>query len=263
MALRAFPEDATLRSGAALLGVSHMCCASFITHWPCSAEMKTEFFLSKGCASRGLFAFPALHVPASLLLIIPGRPDPSGWKYKVAKKAVEMPFFALYRHLQCPSSGCRWTAGGWARMWVPAWGWMEWVLSPPAPCCMWLILWCCLRGYRVADLTGWSYQLARGEAGQLISPLVAVMFLGNRFPPSGAAGIAGGGDGVLFLIAVGPRMIVAIRDGQDLGRVSVLSRPQHGGLLTGFVHCQLHRGGQLCRQDVADVADSGGTIWAT
>ena len=70
-----------------------------------------------------------------------------------------------------------------------------------------------LRGYRVADLTV-VYPLARGS-GPLISSLVAVMFLGEQITSLGAAGIAGVVLGV-FLIAGGPRMIVAIRDGKDV-----------------------------------------------
>jgi len=88
-----------------------------------------------------------------------------------------------------------------------------------------------LRGYRVADLTV-VYPLARGS-GPLISSLVAVVFLGEQLTTLGAAGIVGVVLGV-FLIAGGPRMIVAVRDGHDAETRQRVLAGLYYGLLTGL-----------------------------
>ena len=153
----------------------------------------------------------------------------SGWNI-VAKKAGGDARFSLYTAI---CNAVIWLPLGWwlGKDVVPGWGWMEWAFvtaSAVLHVAYFIVL---LRGYRVADLTV-VYPLARGS-GPLISSLVAVIFLGEQISTLGAAGIAGVVLGV-FLIAGGPRMIVAIREGQDLeARQRVLSGLYYG-LLTGL-----------------------------
>ena len=153
----------------------------------------------------------------------------SGWNI-VAKKAGGDARFSLYTAI---CNAVIWLPLGWwlGKDVVPDWGWMEWAFVTASAVLHVAYFVVLLRGYRVADLTV-VYPLARGS-GPLISSLVAVIFLGEQISTLGAAGIAGVVLGV-FLIAGGPRMIVAIREGQDLeARQRVLSGLYYG-LLTGL-----------------------------
>lgn len=96
-----------------------------------------------------------------------------------------------------------WAPVGIALGWrvVPHWGPKEWgfiVLSGALHVVYYVTL---LRGYRKSDLTV-VYPLARGS-GPLLSPLVAILFLGERISLIGLAGIFGVVLGV-FLVAGGP-----------------------------------------------------------
>ena len=148
----------------------------------------------------------------------------------VAKKAGGDSRFSLFTSVL---NALVWLPLGWwlGKDVVPLWGLTEWTfvtISALLHVFYFIIL---LRGYRVADLTV-VYPLARGS-GPLISSLVAVTFLGEQLSTLGAAGIAGVVVGV-FLIAGGPRMIIAIRDGKDAeARQRVLSGLYYG-LTTGL-----------------------------
>ena len=114
---------------------------------------------------------------------------------------------------------------GWRQ--VPRWGVAEWgfiVASAVLHLVYYLVL---LRGYRKADLTV-VYPLARGS-GPLLSSLVAIVLLGERLTPLGAAGIAGVVGGV-FLVAGGPGLLRATHEPAQRQRVLLGLRY---GVLTG------------------------------
>ncbi|ACY31550.1 EmrE, Membrane transporter of cations and cationic drugs [Comamonas thiooxydans] len=175
------------------------------------------------------FAFPALMSLQAFTLIILAGLIHSGWNI-VAKKAGGDARFSLYTAI---CNAVIWLPLGWwlGKDVVPGWGWMEWAFVTASAVLHVAYFVVLLRGYRVADLTV-VYPLARGS-GPLISSLVAVMFLGEQISTLGAAGIAGVVLGV-FLIAGGPRMIVAIRDGQDLEARQRVLAGLYYGLLTGL-----------------------------
>lgn len=153
----------------------------------------------------------------------------SGWNI-VAKKAGGDARFSLYVSV---FNALIWAPLGWwlGKDAVPGWGWMEWgfvTASAVLHVAYFVVL---LRGYRVADLTV-VYPLARGS-GPLMSSLVAVLFLGEKISTLGAAGIAAVVLGV-FLIAGGPRMIAAIRDGKNVEARQRVLAGLYYGLLTGM-----------------------------
>lgn len=169
-----------------------------------------------------------MSLQAFFLIILAGLIH-SGWNI-VAKKAGGDARFSLYTSI---CNAIIWLPLGWwlGKDVVPLWGGMEWAFVTASAVLHVFYFVVLLRGYRVADLTV-VYPLARGS-GPLISSLVAVTFLGEQLSTLGAAGIAGVVIGV-FLIAGGPRMIVAIRDGKDAeARQRVLSGLYYG-LLTGL-----------------------------
>ncbi|RGE46600.1 EamA family transporter [Comamonas testosteroni] len=169
-----------------------------------------------------------MSLQAFFLIILAGLIH-SGWNI-VAKKAGGDARFSLYTSI---CNAIIWLPLGWwlGKDVVPTWGWMEWIFVTASAVLHVFYFVVLLRGYRVADLTV-VYPLARGS-GPLISSLVAITFLGEHLSILGAAGIAGVVIGV-FLIAGGPRMIIAIRDGKDAeARQRVLSGLYYG-LLTGL-----------------------------
>ena len=169
-----------------------------------------------------------MSLQAFFLIILAGLIH-SGWNI-VAKKAGGDARFSLYTSV---CNAIIWLPLGWwlGKDVVPLWGWIEWAFVTASAVLHVFYFVVLLRGYRVADLTV-VYPLARGS-GPLISSLVAVTFLGEQLSTLGAAGIAGVVMGV-FLIAGGPRMIIAIRDGKDAeARQRVLSGLYYG-LLTGL-----------------------------
>jgi drug/metabolite transporter (DMT)-like permease len=87
-----------------------------------------------------------------------------------------------------------------------------------------------LRGYRASDLTV-MYPVARGS-GPLLSSAVAVVLLGERLSLAGVLGIAGVVGGV-FLIAGGPALLRARRQGADPAVRRRLQRGIGYGLATG------------------------------
>ena len=153
----------------------------------------------------------------------------SGWNI-VAKKAGGDARFSLYVSVL---NALMWAPLGWwlGKDVVPGWGWKEWAFVAASALLHVGYFVVLLRGYRVADLTV-VYPLARGS-GPLISSLVAIVFLGEALSTLGAAGIAGVVLGV-FLIAGGPRMIVAIRQGQDAEARQRVLAGLYYGLLTGM-----------------------------
>ena len=153
----------------------------------------------------------------------------SGWNI-VAKKAGGDARFSLYVSV---CNALIWAPLGWwlGKDVVPGWGWMEWAFVTASALLHVAYFVVLLRGYRMADLTV-VYPLARGS-GPLMSSLVAVLFLGEQISTLGAAGIAGVVLGV-FLIAGGPRMIVAIRDGKDVEARQRVLAGLYYGLLTGM-----------------------------
>ena len=169
-----------------------------------------------------------MSLQAFLLIILAGLIH-SGWNI-VAKKAGGDARFSLYTSI---CNAIIWLPLGWwlGKDVVPLWGGIEWAFVTASAVLHVFYFVVLLRGYRVADLTV-VYPLARGS-GPLISSLVAVTFLGEQLSTLGAAGIAGVVVGV-FLIAGGPRMIIAIRDGKDAeARQRVLSGLYYG-LTTGL-----------------------------
>ena len=169
-----------------------------------------------------------MSLQAFLLIILAGLIH-SGWNI-VAKKAGGDARFSLYTSI---CNAIIWLPLGWwlGKDVVPLWGGIEWAFVTASAVLHVFYFVVLLRGYRVADLTV-VYPLARGS-GPLISSLVAVTFLGEQLSTLGAAGIAGVVVGV-FLIAGGPRMIIAIRDGKDAeARQRVLSGLYYG-LITGL-----------------------------
>ena len=169
-----------------------------------------------------------MSLQAFLLIILAGLIH-SGWNI-VAKKAGGDARFSLYTSI---CNAIIWLPLGWwlGKDVVPLWGLVEWAFVTASAVLHVFYFVVLLRGYRVADLTV-VYPLARGS-GPLISSLVAVTFLGEQLSTLGAAGIAGVVVGV-FLIAGGPRMIIAIRDGKDAeARQRVLSGLYYG-LITGL-----------------------------
>lgn len=169
-----------------------------------------------------------MSLQAFFLIILAGLIH-SGWNI-VAKKAGGDARFSLFTSVL---NAIIWLPLGWwlGRDVVPTWGWMEWAFVAASALLHVFYFIVLLRGYRVADLTV-VYPLARGS-GPLISSLVAVIFLGEEISTLGAAGIAGVVLGV-FLIAGGPRMIAAVRNGESSeARQRVISGLYYG-LLTGL-----------------------------
>ena len=169
-----------------------------------------------------------MSLQAFFLIILAGLIH-SGWNI-VAKKAGGDARFSLFTSVL---NAIIWLPLGWwlGRDVVPTWGWTEWAFVAASALLHVFYFIVLLRGYRVADLTV-VYPLARGS-GPLISSLVAVIFLGEEISTLGAAGIAGVVLGV-FLIAGGPRMIAAVRNGESSeARQRVISGLYYG-LLTGL-----------------------------
>ena len=153
----------------------------------------------------------------------------SGWNI-VAKKAGGDARFSLYVSVL---NALIWAPLGWwlGKDVVPGWGWKEWAFVAASALLHVGYFVVLLRGYRVADLTV-VYPLARGS-GPLISSLVAIVFLGEELSTLGATGIVGVVLGV-FLIAGGPRMIAAIRQGRDAEARQRVLAGLYYGLLTGM-----------------------------
>ena len=153
----------------------------------------------------------------------------SGWNI-VAKKAGGDARFSLYVSVL---NALIWAPLGWwlGKDVVPGWGWKEWAFVTASAVLHVGYFVVLLRGYRVADLTV-VYPLARGS-GPLISSLVAIVFLGEELSTLGATGIVGVVLGV-FLIAGGPRMIAAIRQGRDAEARQRVLAGLYYGLLTGM-----------------------------
>ncbi|MEX8191935.1 EamA family transporter [Comamonas guangdongensis] len=169
-----------------------------------------------------------MSLQAFVLIILAGLIH-SGWNI-VAKKAGGDARFSLYTAV---CNAIIWMPLGWwlGKDVVPQWGWTEWAFVAASAVLHVFYFVVLLRGYRVADLTV-VYPLARGS-GPLISSLVAVIFLGEQLTTLGAAGIAGVVLGV-FLIAGGPRMIAAVRDGHDAETRQRVLAGLYYGLLTGL-----------------------------
>jgi drug/metabolite transporter (DMT)-like permease len=169
-----------------------------------------------------------MSLQAFVLIILAGLIH-SGWNI-VAKKAGGDARFSLYTAV---CNAIIWMPLGWwlGKDVVPGWGWLEWLFVAASAALHVFYFVVLLRGYRVADLTV-VYPLARGS-GPLISSLVAVVFLGEQLTTLGAAGIVGVVLGV-FLIAGGPRMIVAVRDGHDAETRQRVLAGLYYGLLTGL-----------------------------
>ena len=119
---------------------------------------------------------------------------------------------------------------GWSE--VPRWGAREWAFIAVSGLLHVLYYVVLLRGYRRSDLTV-VYPLARGT-GPLLSSMAALVLLGERLSPLGAAGIAGVVLGV-FLIAGGPRLAQRRADPAQQARVR---KGMQYGMLTGvFIAC--------------------------
>lgn len=103
---------------------------------------------------------------------------------------------------------------GWEA--VPRWGWLEWGFVVGSGILHVLYFITLLRGYRKADLTV-VYPLARGF-GPLLSSTAALLFLGESLSAIGALGIAAVVGGV-FLIAGGPRLLLAARQQSGQARI--------------------------------------------
>lgn len=169
-----------------------------------------------------------MSLQAFFLIILAGLIH-SGWNI-VAKKAGGDARFSLFTSV---FNALIWLPLGWwlGKDVVPGWGWMEWAFVTASAVLHVFYFVILLRGYRVADLTV-VYPLARGS-GPLISSLVAITFLGEELSTLGAAGIAGVVLGV-FLIAGGPRMIAAIRQGESSEAKARVLSGLYYGLLTGL-----------------------------
>lgn len=152
----------------------------------------------------------------------------AGWNI-AAKRAGGDARFAFFTSV-CMMVG--WAPLGlWlARDAVPGWGAADWTAVAASGLLHVGYFVVLLRGYRAADLTV-VYPVARGS-GPLLSSATAVALLGERLSWLGAAGIAGVVGGV-FLIAGGPGLLRARRQGADPAAARRLHAGVGYGLATG------------------------------